>query len=109
MDETTTVQTGIADGEPQQFHPRVNPKNHRVQDLPAALLPGDIIARVDTWTDTETSHWVVREMEPSSADTDAGYRYRVAEVGGDAAMFISHGEVQLLVARGSARVSTGSN
>lgn len=108
MDETTTVQAGIeSDAETDfQVHPRVNAKNSRVQALPTRFQKGDVLARVDGWSDEETSHWVVREVEIRTSPVDAGYRYRIDEVGGDAGMFVSHGEIQVLAARGDVRTDT---
>lgn len=106
MDETTQI--GIETNDDRDYHPGVNPQNHRVQRLPARLSRGDVLARVDTWTRTETSHWVVQEAEESARDTDAGYRYRIDQVGGDQAQYISHGEIQLAVARGEVRLSSSA-
>lgn len=109
MDKTTTVQTGIDtdDDAPDQVHPRVNPDNHRVRALPDRFQEGDVLARVDAWADKETSHWVVKDAEIRTDPVSAGYRYRIVEAGGDGAMFISHGEIQLLAARGDLRTDAG--
>ena len=88
----------------EAYHPNVNEQNHRVQKMPQRFQEGDVVSRWDNWAEAETSHWVVRDVEAVGADTTAcGFRYRIEEQGGDAAKFITHGELQLLAARNQLR------
>lgn len=88
------------------YHPSVNPQNRRVQNMPDRFSEGDVVARYDNWTGTETSHWVVREVSREDVDSTAcGFRYKLESMDADAAMFKTHGELQVLASRNSLRWS----
>lgn len=86
------------------IHPAVNAENHHVKKMPKQFSEGAVLARRDTWTGDETSHWVVRDVESRDvAATDCGFRYELEELDGSQAMYISHGELQQIAARNELR------
>lgn len=98
--------TTKTDSGDKAYHPSVNPQNRHVQDMPERFSEGDVLAKYDDWTDTETSHWVVRSVDEATVDdTDCGFRYKLEAMDGDAAMFKTHGELQVLASRNSLRWS----
>lgn len=95
----------------EAYHPNVNEQNRRVNELPDCFSEGNVIARRDPWANEETSHWVVRDVQESDIEADAGWKYRLHKVedGEDKLpmKYISHGELQIAAARNQIRITEG--